>query len=187
MGMRKMNFLAGLSCAIALAVGTTSPALAAPKGEPACALARLTAEQRDTLGTQILAGANDDNYKLPYEPIQQLRVHNDACRTENGWSEKQWDAAFKFSLTVAMTANALKIMNYSRADEDKMDDFLESHHLTAKSFAKLDDAQSTAVEEAINSNGWAHEKTEAGMQSALEALSYVASINDMGRAYMAAP
>ena len=59
--------------------------------------------------------------------------------------------------------------------------------LTAPTFAKLDDAQAKAVVEAIASNGWAHDKTDVAMQSAIEALVYVAAINDKGKAFTAAP
>ncbi len=176
-----------VSAGLVLALSMAEPALAAPKGEPGCALARMTSEQRDMLGTQVIASSTDDKYKLPDEPVLQMKVLLDACGTENGWSEKQKDAALEFSVTTVMAVRTLKNMKYSQADAGKMDEFVQGHGLTAKAFNKLDDAQAKAVVEAITTNGWAHDKTDAAIQSAIEALVYVATINDKGKAFTAAP
>lgn len=176
-----------VSAGLVLALSMATPALAAPKGEPGCALSRMTSEQRDTFGAQVFAGATDDKYKLPDEPILQFTVYLDACATENGWSEKQKAAALEFSSTTVLAVHALKTKKFSQADAGKMDEFIQAHGLTAEAFNKLDDAQTKAVVEAITSNGWAHDKTDGGIQSAVEALVYIATINDQGKAFVAAP
>ena len=185
MGILKVS--AGTSAIVLLALSTTAPALAAPKGEPGCALSRMTSEQRDTLGTQIVASAADEKYQFPDEPILQMKVLLDACGTENGWSEKQSQAALEFSVTTVMAVRTLKTMKYSQADAGKMGEFVRGHGLSADAFNSLDDAQAKAMVEAINNNGWAHDKTDAAMQSAVKALVYVATLNDKGKAFTAAP
>lgn len=185
--MHTSRFLPGVTVILLLALSTAAPALAAPKGEPGCALARMTSGQRDTLGTQIIASSTDDKYKLPDEPVLQMKVLLDACGTENGWSETQKQAALEFSVTTVMAVRTLKNMKYSQADAGKMDEFVQGRGLSAEAFNKLDDAQAKAVVEAINSNGWAHDKTDAAMQSAIEALVYIATINDKAKLFTAAP
>ena len=67
-----MRTYSNIAARLLMALCAASPALAAPKGEPGCALSRMTSEQRDLLGKQTVASATGDKYNFPGAPIVQM-------------------------------------------------------------------------------------------------------------------
>ncbi len=171
---------------LSLMIAAGSPVGAAPKGEPSCPYAHLTAAQRDTLGAQALRAGSDDKYKMPDEPILHLMVALNDCATANGWSEDQKKAALEYSSAIAVSIKTLKNSGYSPAVAEKMDQFLTAHHYTLDTIGALTDAQAEVFTKAMKANHWVKNASDSETKRALTALGFIADVKGKADAFASA-